>query len=180
MLSNIPNPLLFEILQQELINGMHNYGTDPTISFNVPVGIKNLSSPTATATATVLPYKDPNPKSIPAWAALPSAPGCTKCCDPGHSRSNGSTLGNSLPSRSPAAPQTSLWGSTISTENFAQEEPMEVELHEHNKLHNVSQTNQSTQIQSGHQSGKTGAQLTSQASNATAMHEQKWHITNHF
>ncbi|KAJ9089610.1 hypothetical protein DSO57_1010982 [Entomophthora muscae] len=152
MLSNIPNRLSFKTLHQELINGLHNYGSDPTITFDVPKGIKNLAGPTATA--TVLPHKDLNPKSIPAWEALPFSPdtplqacfegahkGCTKCRDLSHSRSNCLTLSNSLPSGSPVAPHTLLWGSTISTENIAQEEPMEIGTHEQNKLHNVSQVN---------------------------------------
>ncbi|KAJ9053320.1 hypothetical protein DSO57_1025318 [Entomophthora muscae] len=184
MLSNIPNHFPFKTLHQELINGLHNYGTDPTITFGVPKGIKNLAGPTATA--NVLPHKDLNPKSIPAWAALPSAPdtpfqarfegahkGYTKCRDLSHSISNCPTLSNSLPSGSPVAPHTLLWESTISTENIAQEEPMEIGTHEQNKLHNVSQANQSARIQSGLQSGEIRAQITSQASNAPTMHEHK-------
>ncbi|KAJ9084749.1 hypothetical protein DSO57_1020970 [Entomophthora muscae] len=52
--------------------GLSSYGAEPTIVFDVPSSVNNLTGPTASA--TMIPFEHISPNIIPPRAVIPSAP----------------------------------------------------------------------------------------------------------
>ncbi|KAJ9086146.1 hypothetical protein DSO57_1007261 [Entomophthora muscae] len=141
-LTDLTNHLPFKALHRKLLKGLKNYGDHPTIVFNVPKGIEHLAGPTEMA--TVKPYIRLNPKTIPIWTVVPSAPntpfraffegaqkGCTKCHDPSHSYESCPAPQASNQLDYIVSIHATMWGTRAVAMKSAPEEPMDEGQMEH-------------------------------------------------
>ncbi|KAJ9068320.1 hypothetical protein DSO57_1029935, partial [Entomophthora muscae] len=69
--SKLPTHLPFDILRQELMEGLMKYGSSPELIFDVLVGISHLSGPCAFGTIAI--HDNIKPADIPTWSTVLSA-----------------------------------------------------------------------------------------------------------